>query len=237
MTRNVPTQKKWRLVEVREEMGFIVRIYRNAFGKTYTQKVKQFDHFKHLVKTFVSQEKRDALNGILSEVKLQLMSYDKEDYKHAQLVKFGKNLWKELKSEFYRTADISDNTIWKNQDFLETFDEQGYLIVEDREGRIDAWVEKMEGWYDIMWPTSVLNLIKDFNLDCQPSEYANLFMDDFQQVKNQPQFCSAITKWTDLIFWSPWKLELLAGKIEEPRGSHYEDEFNPETVDSDDILD
>lgn len=186
--------------------------------------------FSCLVRHYVSQEKRAALNILLKKFKEKYHSYDREKdaYKREKLRILSERLWNDLKDEFYNTADISTNTIWKWDDAIETF-EENYMLAHETVSR--RWPEIVESWYDASWSIAVLDLIKEFNLDNQPTEYSSAFYSDFWNIKDEKDFVSKIYKWTDLIRWSPDKLSLLESKLPQPQSSHYDDEFNPELTD------
>lgn len=190
--------------------------------KTQSQKAH-----KNLTSLFLAKDKRQQLCDLLKAVKTQYKSYDKDNVKRARLKVFAEDMWNALQNEFFHTCDISDNSIWKWQDDLKNFDEYGYLI-ERKPEELSDWSVLIKGWYKREWSVEVLNLIKDFNLDNREPEFTSVFKDDFRHVKNQEQFVSAIYKWTDLIYWSPWKLALLESKIPQPRSVHYEDDYNPD---------
>lgn len=190
---------------------------------------------KPLTSLFLEKDKREALCSLLKSVKAKYKSYDKEDVKRARLRDFSVGMWNSLQNEFYMSADVCWNSIWKFQDAFEQFDSCGYLLVGEPV-KLDAWTEKLKNNYHRDWTIEVLKLIKDFNLDSQPECYVAAFMDDFMAVKNHQQFCGALLKWTDLIRWSPDKLSLLDDTYMQPKSVHYEDEYNPD-VDSDYILD
>ena len=181
----------------------------------------------NLTSLFLAKDKRQQLCTLLKDVKTLYKSYDKEDVKHSRLKTFAEDMWNSLQNEFFHTCDISDNSIWKWQDDLKVFDEYGYLL-ERKPEELSDWSKLIKGWYHKEWAIEVLKLIQDFNLDNREPAYTSVFKDDFLRVKNQEQFVSAIYKWTDLIYWSPWKLALLESKIPQPRSVHYEDDYNPD---------
>lgn len=190
---------------------------------------------KPLTSLFLEKDKREALCSLLKSVKAKYKSYDKQDVKRARLRDFSVGMWNSLQNEFYMSADVCWNSIWKFQDAFEQLDSCGYLLVGEPV-KLDAWTEKLKINYHRDWTIEVLKLIKDFNLDSQPECYVAAFMDDFMAVKNHQQFCGVLLKWTDLIRWSPYKLSLLDDTYMQPKSVHYEDEYNPD-VDSDYILD
>lgn len=205
--------------------------------KTNITPKKSKSQFTHLVHIFVSAEKRALMNDLCSAVKkkLSFMTEEKDAYKKEKLVTFGKRMWYDFKDEFYMTGDISEETLWKWQDGLGLFDEQ-YLHVPPCPEYQRLWLDVVESWYDIRWAIEVMKLVKQINLD--NFDYIGQFITDFQKVKNEHEFCSAIYKWTDLTQWSPWKQALLLDcTIPQPANMKYEEEFNPEITDSDEILD
>ena len=156
-------------------------------------------------------------------------------FKQYKLHEFAVGMWNDMENEFYMTADICWNTIWKYQDALQQFDRMGYLLVGTPE-KLSDWSVKIKENYHREWTVELLKLIKDFNLDNQPEDYVNSFMNDFKSVHDRSSFCSALYKWTELIRWAPEKLALLDGTYVQPISVHYEDDYNPD-VDSDAILD
>lgn len=191
---------------------------------------------KPLTSFFLEKDKREALCTLLKGVKAKYRSYGPgEDYVKEKLRDFSVDMWNKLQNEFYMTADVCWNSIWNYQDAFERFDSYGYLLVGAPE-QLTSWTQKLKNNYHREWAIEVLKLIKDFNLDNQPSDYSTAFMNDFMAVKTHQQFCSALLKWTDLIRWSPEKLSLYDNTFQQPVNVHYEDELNPD-VDSDAILD
>lgn len=192
---------------------------------------------KPLTSLFLDKDKRKALAELLKAAKDKYATYEKDDVKRLRLKRFSYDMYNSLQNEFYMTANICDNSIWKWQDKLSEFDTYGYLYYDvGNIQELSEWTILVKGWYNRNWAVEVLRLIKDFNLDSQEPEYVTVFMNDFKTAKNEQQFCSAILKWTDLIHWSPWKLSLYDNTFPQPVSAHYEDDFNPE-VDSDSILD
>ena len=210
---------------------------------------------KPLTSLFLEKDKREALCSLLKSVKAQYKAYkeiakdspttnrlgakglitSQEKFKQCQLRRFAEDMWNSLQNEFYMTADITWNSIWRYQDEFKEFDKSGYLLGVIPE-KLLPWTEKLKNNYHRDWTIEVLKLIKDFNLDNQPEDYSTAFMNDFMAVKNHQQFCSVLLKWTDLIRWSPEKLSLYDNTFQQPMSVHYEDDYNPE-VDSDSILD
>ena len=190
---------------------------------------------KPLTSLFLDKDKRTTLCELLKTFKEKYKTYSDDDVKKLRLKNLAVDMWNSLQDEFFHTADITDNSIWKWQDKLEVFDEYGYLY-DVQSTELSDWAELVKGWYNRNWAVEVLKLIKDFNLDNQSPEYVRVFKSDFKSVKNEQQFVSAVYKWSDLIYWSPWKLSLLDNTFQQPRNVHYEDDFNPD-VDSDAYLD
>lgn len=189
--------------------------------------IKEIYHEKPLTSMFLEKEKRESVAKLLSDAKELYKSYEEDSAKKCRAYKVCISMWNSIQNEFYMTADVCDNTIWHWQDVLKDFDRSGYLFDGDPVQLTD-WSKLLEGWYHRQWAVEVLKLIKDFNLDNQKPEYVTVFQNDFKSVKNERDLHSMLLKWYDLIFWSPWKLEMLESSISQPRGAHYEDEFNPD---------
>lgn len=194
---------------------------------------------KHrLTSIFLDTDRKKALCCLMKATKDKYASYSGNELKRLRLKRFAYDMWNSLQNEFYMSANISVSSFWKWQDRLDQFDEFGYLYYDvGHIEELSEWTILVKGWYNQDWALNVLTLIKDFNLDNQPTEYVTAFQNDFKKVINQQQFCSAMMKWSDLIFWSPWKLSLLDNTCPQPVSSHYEDEFNPDVEDSDACLD
>jgi hypothetical protein len=205
---------------------------------------------KSLTSIFLAQDKRLSIAALLKSIKAQYRVYmdatkderkveglicSNSQYKQAELRRFAEYVWNSLQNEFYHTADISWNSIWRFQDEFEGFDESGYLMVTMPEP-LTEWTKLVKSWYNRNWAYEVLNFIKDWNLDNQDPEYVRVFQADFKKVKDEEQFISALYKWNDLVHWSPWKMSLLDTSFQMPQSVHYEDDFNPD-VDSDAYLD
>lgn len=210
----------------------------------YQQKLKDFrprftieeeKRCKPLTSLFLSESKRSTLSTLMKSFREKYASYDKEDIKRKRLKELATNMWNSLQDEFFHTADISDNSIWKWQDKLAAYEDYEYLY-DVRPAELSDWSVLLKGWYHREWAVEVLKLVKDFNLDNENPEYVLAFKNDFKSVKNEQQFISAIYKWSDLIYWSPWKLSLLENSFEQPRNVHYEDDFNPDVDDGDDLF-
>lgn len=197
---------------------------------------------KPLTSFFLEKDKREALCNLLKSMKDLYKVYkgttkdehkvegiicSNAQFKRVQLKRFAEYVWNELQNEFYMTADISWNSIWRYQDEFKDFDESGYLLGTIPTPLLD-WVVLLKSWTNQEWAREVLNLIKDFNLDQQKPDYVTVFMNDFKAVRNKEMFCSAVLKWTDLIHWSPWKLSLYDNTFQQPRSVHYEDDYNPD---------
>lgn len=185
----------------------------------------KFPHKKRpMTSFFLEKDKVKSLATLLKAVKDLYSTYPKESVKRARLKDFSVSMWNDLQNEFYMSADICDNTIWKWSDRLETFDEYGYLA-EPEPCELTEWSQLLKGWFNQEWTFQVLALIKDFNLDNQNPTYVTAFQNDFKKVKNQYEFCGALTKWNDLILWSPDKITMLDGTFIQPVNEHYENEF------------
>lgn len=96
----------------------------------------------------------------------------------------------------------------------------------------DPWRELLSSWHNRQRVISILQLVKDFNLDNQDSALVNMFKTDFMCASTDKQFASALIKWNDLILWSPWKQELYRDCCPLPANSHWEDEYNPDFNDN-----
>lgn len=199
--------------------------------KTNTTRTQVLPKKKPITSLFLDKEKRQSILALQKAIKDKYAQYKPGDVKKSRLKDLALDMWNSMQNEFYMTASICDNTVWHWQDELEKFDEQGYLIERTPEELTD-WTKLCKGWYDRNRLQEVLNLVRDFNLDCQPSEFVEAFQSDFRAAKNNDTFCSAIYKWTDLIYWSPWKLSLLDSTYFQPKSAHYEDDFNPDVDDA-----
>lgn len=201
---------------------------------------------KPLTSYFLEKDKREALCNLLKSIKdlykvYKGMTKDEHkvdglicsnaQFKEVQLKRFAEYVWNELQNEFYMSADISWNSIWRFQDEFKDFDESGYLLGTIPTPLLD-WTVLLKSWTNQEWAREVLNLIKDFNLDNQPGDYVTAFQNDFKRVKDKASFCSALLKWHDLIHWSPWKLSLLDNTYQQPINEHYDCEFNAEYEES-----
>lgn len=183
-----------------------------------------------LTKHFLEKETIKELAELLKKVKDLYKSYSEDDVKKFRLKDLANDMWDSLQNEFYMTANICDNTLWYWQDEVEKFDEYGYLIERKPCGLTD-WSKLVTSWYRKEWALGVLKLIKDFNLDNQNPDYVVAFQNDFKKVKNESEYCSALLKWNDLIYWSPWKLSLYDNTFQQPLSSKWDDDFNSD-VDS-----
>jgi len=188
-------------------------------------------HYKPLTSLFLDKDKITAVGNLLKDVKALVKSYDKEDCKFGRARRMAVDMWNSLQNEFYMSANICDNTVWKWQDAVKDFDKTGYLF--DREPcELTEWTKYLTGLYIRDWAFEILNLIKDFNLDNQEPAYVSNFQHDFMSVKNKEQFYSTVLKWTDLVYWSPWKLEFLKNSVPQPLNMHWDDDFNEDVFDS-----
>lgn len=182
-------------------------------------------HEKPLTSLFLEKERISDVNDLLKSVKELVKSYEKGSVKRDRAIKMGLSMWNELQNEFYMSTNICDNTIWKWQDYIESFDRTGYLF--DRgEICLDAWATFMKGLYIRQWAVEILNLVKDWNLDNQDPLYVLNFQHDFMRAKNKEEFYSALLKWTDLIYWSPWKMKFMDNSLPQPLNMHWEDDYN-----------
>lgn len=195
-----------------------------------------------LTKIFLEKDKREALCELFKFVKTQYKGYKEltkdepmsdglicsaNQMKVIQLRRFSEWMYNSLQNELYETARICWESIWMFQDFFKTFDEEGYLKtyvpVE-----LSDWSKFLKSWYKKEWAIGVLKLIKDFNFDTQNPDYVVAFQNDFKKVKNESEYCSALLKWNDLIYWSPWKLSLYDNTFQQPLNSHWDSDFNPD---------
>ena len=193
-----------------------------------------------LTKHFLEKKTIKELAELLKKVKDLYKSYSEDDVRNSvvlsrmrakfRLKDLANDMWDSLQNEFYMTANICDNTVWHWQDEVEKFDEYGYLIERKPCGLTD-WSKLVTSWYRKEWALGVLKLIKDFNLDNQNPDYVVAFQNDFKKVKNESEYCSALLKWNDLIYWSPWKLSLYDNTFQQPLSSKWDDDFNSD-VDS-----
>lgn len=187
---------------------------------------------KPLTTLFLEKDKRSEIGNLLKRTKELYLSYDKDSAKRYRLRLLSLDMWNSMQNEFYATADISDNTVWKWQDAIESYDETGYLLVNNQPEELSSWSKLLISWVHREWSIEVLKLIKDFNLDNQPGDYVTAFQNDFKRVKDKASFCGALLKWTDMIMWSPWKLSLLDNTYQQPLNEHYDCEFNAEYEES-----
>lgn len=182
-------------------------------------------HKVSLTKIFLDKETYDSVVSLMKGIKDKYKTYPKEDLKKSRLKSFAENMWNSLKNEFFHSCKICPNTLWEWQDKFSAFDEYGYLL-DEPSVELSDWSAIIEGWYKREWAIEVMKLIKDFNLDNQDSDYVTVFKNDFMKVKNDQEFCSTLLKWSDLIYWSPWKLALYDNTFQQPLNAHYDDEFN-----------
>lgn len=178
-----------------------------------------------LTKYFLDKKTINDLAELMKKVKDLYKSYNEENFKRPCLKDLANDMWYSLQNEFYMTANICQNTVWHWQDKVDKFDECGYLIEGEHCGLTD-WSKLIAGWYRKEWAVGVLKLIRDFNLDNQEPDYVVAFQNDFKKVKNESEYCSALLKWNDLIYWSPWKLSLYDNTFQQPLSSKWDDDFN-----------
>lgn len=184
------------------------------------------DPMKRLAFRFLPKQKRVAFFVLLKNIKTCYASMPKNDSRREFVKNFSISLWNSLEDEFFMTADISDNTLWRWQDLWNKFFVDGYFSFTKVTCEPSSWTQLLKGWYNRVWVYEVLKLIKDFNLDNQPSCYATAFQGDFKKVKSSADFFGSLLKWNDLIYWHPEKLSLLDYSVPMPQQSHFEDEFN-----------
>lgn len=187
-------------------------------------------HEKSLMSLFLEKERLSQVGLLVKSAKELVASYDKEDPKRSRAEAVLQRMCYSLKDEFYMTADVCENTVWKWQDIISQFDKVGYLLdIPDPE--VTAWMQFFEDCYIREWKVEILKLVKDWNLDNQEQTFVSLFQHDFMSAKNKEQFYSAVLKWTDLIHWSPWKLGFFRYSIPQPLNMHWEDDYNEDVSD------
>lgn len=191
--------------------------------------------YKNVTSFFLSKEKRATISNLMKEIKCEY-SQNKDPDSRYMLKKFASHFWNSLQNEFYMTADICDNTIWSFQDEFHRWVEEKYFTSYHTEEPTE-WTQLLQGWYNRVWAREVMKLVKDFNLDNQNPDYVAVFQNDFKKVKNEADFCAAILKWTDLIYWHPEKLSLYDYTFQQPLNSHYDDEFNDDVKDDEENFD
>lgn len=183
-------------------------------------------HEKTLTSLFLDKDKKESVAKLLQRAKDLYKSYPEEfQGKKCRLYNKCLSMWNSIQNEFYMTANVCDNTVWKWEDFLDSFDRVGYLIDEEPE-QLSDWSKLLSGWYHRDWAVQVLKIIKDFNLDNQKPEIVTVFQNDFKSVRNEKELNSMLLKWYDLVFWSPWKMEMLENTFPQPKNAHWDDEFN-----------
>lgn len=187
-------------------------------------------HEKSLMSLFLDKERLSEVGLLLKSAKELVASYDKEDPKRPRAESMLKYMCYELKDEFYMTANVCENTIWKWQDVISMFDKVGCLLV-NPDPVITEWSQFFENCYIREWKVEILKLVKEWNLDNQEQVFVNLFQHDFMSCRTKEQFYSAILKWTDLIHWSPWKLEFYRYSVPQPLNMHWEDDYNEDIGD------
>jgi len=200
--------------------------------------IKEVVHYKSVTSLFLEKEKVHYIRQLYAAVNGLAEYYTGEGNisKCSALRRFSESMKKSMLEEFYHTARISDNTVWRWTDDFKLFDEQMYLYY------LEGEREHQSQWTMFLMTSprervvQILELVKDWNLDEQPEEYSTHFKEDFMACKSDQQFCNTLLKWTDLIRWNPEKLSLYDGSIPQPRSAHYEDEYNPD-FDSDAFLD
>lgn len=177
---------------------------------------------KSVTRFFLTKEKCESVKTLQQSFK----EVYKESHNRPLLKDLANDMWNSIQNEFYMTANISDNSIWSWTDKVAAFEESGYLLVPANREELTEWTMLLKGFYNQEWTYEVLKLLKDFSLDCQPHDYVVAFQNDFTKVKTQADFCAALLKWNDLIYWNPDKLHLLDNTFQQPLNSHYDDEFN-----------
>lgn len=187
-------------------------------------------HEKSLMSLFLEKERLSEVGLLVKSAKELVASYDKEDPKRSRAEAVLERMCYSLKDEFYMTADICENTVWKWQDIVSQFDKVGYLL-DIPNPEVSDWTQFFENCYIREWKVEILKLVKDWNLDNQEQTFVSLFQHDYMSCKTKEQFYSAVLKWTDLIHWSPWKLEFYRYSIPQPLNNHWNDDFNDDVED------
>lgn len=182
-------------------------------------------HEKPLTTLFLDKDKREQISGLLKSAKELLKSYDKDSVKFARARRMALCMWNEVQNEFYMSTKICDNTVWKWQDCIAEFDRTGYLF-DNEPCELTEWTKFLTGLYIRQWAVEILNIVKDWNLDNQDPVYVKNFQHDFMRAKNKEEFYSALLKWTDLIYWSPWKMKFMENSVPQPLNMHWEDDYN-----------
>lgn len=192
---------------------------------------------KPVTSYFLSSEKRSTISSLLKDVKTAYKNTKYTDpFAHHQVRLFSEHMWNSMQNEFYMTADICDNTIWHFQDEFHYFIENDIFTITFN-AQPTEWTQLLNGWYNPLWVREVMKLVSNFNLDNQNPDYVAVFQNDFKKVKNEAEFCAAILKWTDLIYWHPEKLSLYDYTFQQPLNSHYDDEFNDDVKDDEENFD
>ena len=99
------------------------REYKKGFSPKF--EYKEIVQYKPLTALFVDKDVREALNGLVKDVKDLYKSYADDSVKKARLKTFSVEMWNELQDEFYHTANICINSVWKWSDKFKVFDEYG----------------------------------------------------------------------------------------------------------------
>lgn len=188
-------------------------------------------HEKSLMSLFLEKERLSQVGLLLKSAKELVNSYDEKDPKHLRAKYLRGCLINSLKDEFYMTADICENTVWKWQDLISQFDKVGYLLEKYPDPEYTDWTDFFRTCYIREWKVEILKLVKEWNLDNQEQTFVSLFQHDFMACKSKEQFYSAVLKWTDLIHWSPWRLEFFRYSIPQPLNNHWDDDYNDDIQD------
>lgn len=215
--------------------------YRAKYDEGYDKpsfEIKEIVAYKSATALFLDNEKVRSLKLLFGAVKGLTEYYLKENeiLKYKAIRRFSESMKNNMQNEFYASANICDNTVWSWTDKFKAFDKETFLhYMEGRPVKLDQWTMFLMT-ADVQRTRSILDLVREWNLDNQPQDYVMPFKEDFMACKSDQQFCKTLLKWTDLIRWNPENLSLYDGSIPQPRPSHYEDEINPE-FDSDAFLD
>lgn len=225
-TRNLQVTKQQLWKKLKNWMA-----YMRENGREHPHfEITEVYHEKSLMSLFLDKERLSQVGLLVKSAKELVASYDKEDPKRCRAELLRDRMVISLKDEFFMTADICENTVWKWQDLISQFDKVGYLL-EVPYAESSEWGIFFENCYIREWKVEILKLVKDWNLDNQEQTFVSLFQHDFMACKSKEQFYSAILKWTDLIHWSPWKLEFYRYSIPQPLNNHWDDDFNDDIQD------
>lgn len=183
---------------------------------------------RSLVPMFLDLATRRQICALQGRIRKMYADYPKDSTKRIRLKNFAVDMFNSMQNEFYMSAWVCNETLWKWTDRLDSFDEYGYLECDGKPQELTGWTKLVTGWFNKQWTYEVLSLLKDFNLDNQKPEIVSMFMTDFIKIKSDREFYSTLLKWNDLIHWSPWKLEMFESTYCPESVSKYDNEFNPD---------